>query len=281
MRFGIHPVNVGASADPVVLARIARVAEEIGLESLWTGEHVAMPIENNPVPVPAHLPFLDSVVTLTFLAAQTTRIRLATGILVLPHHNPVMLAKALASLDVVSGGRLIAGFASGYVPAEFAAIGVSFKERGALTDEHLQVMQELWTAPEPRFAGRYHSFSGIRFEPKPVQRPHPPIVIGGHVPAALARAARFDGWYGFGGTVEQTVPIVAELRRLRARGPRAATPLEITLTTFEPHDEALVERAAEAGIDRLVPMLRARTADELEDAIRALAPLVRTYDRTV
>jgi probable F420-dependent oxidoreductase len=270
MRFGVFGINFGACADPAVQRRVAVAAEETGFESLWTGEHVAMPLRDNPVPAPPETPFLDSIVALTRVAALTTRIRLGTGILVLPHHNPVLLAKTLASLDVVSGGRLIAGFAGGYVAAEFRALGIDFHRRGAITDDSLAAMRALWTQAEPAYAGRFARFDGIRFEPKPVQRPHPPIVIGGRVPAALERAARVgDGWYGFALTVEETAPIIAELRRLRAATPRAAEPLEISLTTFEPLTDALVERASAVGIDRLIvyPLV---PGDELEGVVREL-----------
>lgn len=270
MRLGLFGVNVGAYADPEVQRRVVLAAEEVGFESVWTGEHVAMPIRDNPVPTPPQTPFLDSIVTLTRLAALTTRVRLGTGILVLPHHNPVVLAKALASLDVVSGGRLIAGFAAGYVAAEFRALGVRFDRRGAITDDYLQAIRTLWTDALPRFAGRWAAFDDIRCEPKPLQTPHPPIVIGGQAPPALARAARYgDGWYGFALTVEQTAPIVAELRRLRLAIDPICAPLEISLTTFEPMTEALVAQAAAAGVDRLIvyPMVG---GDRLEDVVRDL-----------
>jgi probable F420-dependent oxidoreductase len=270
MRFGVFGINFGACADPALQRRVAVAAEEAGFESVWTGEHVAMPLRDSPVPAPPETPFLDSIVALTRVAAFTSRLRLGTGILVLPHHNPVLLAKALASLDVVSGGRLIAGFAGGYVEAEFRALGVDFHRRGAITDDSLAAMRALWTQAVPSHAGPFARFDDIRFEPKPAQRPHPPIVIGGRVPAALARAARVgDGWYGFALTVEETAPIIAELRRLRAATPRAAEPLEISLTTFEPLTDALIERAAAVGIDRLIvyPLVR---GDELEGIVRDL-----------
>jgi len=268
MRFGLFGINFGPCADPALQARIAVAAEESGFESIWTGEHVAMPERDNPVRVPPETPFLDSLVTLANVAARTTRLRLGTGILVLPHHNPILVAKALSTLDLVSGGRLIAGFGGGYVEAEFQALGVSFPDRGRITDEYLEAIRTLWTAEHPRFAGRFAAFDGIRFEPKPLQRPHPPIVIGGQAGPALRRAARAgDGWYGFGLTVEKAQAIVAELRRLRARA--GGRPLEISLTTFEPLTEDLVARAAAAGIDRLIVLPRA-PADRLEATVREL-----------
>ncbi|MGH7895794.1 MAG: TIGR03619 family F420-dependent LLM class oxidoreductase, partial [Candidatus Binatia bacterium] len=216
MRFGLFGVNFGSCADPEVQRRAVLAAEEVGFESVWTGEHVALPIHGNPVATPAETPFLDSVVALTRVAALTHRLKLGTGILVLPHHNPILVAKALASLDVLSGGRVVAGFAAGYAEPEFRALGVRFERRGAIADEYLQAIRALWTQEEPAFAGRFARFEGIRFEPKPVQKPHPPIIVGGTAPPALARAARLaDGWYGFALRVAQTAPIVAELGRLR------------------------------------------------------------------
>jgi probable F420-dependent oxidoreductase len=270
MHFGLFGINFGSCADPEVQRRVALAAEEVGFESVWTGEHVALPVVGNPVATPAETPFLDSVGALTRVAALTTRLRLGTGILVLPHHNPILLAKALATLDVLSSGRLIAGFAAGYAEPEFRALGVRFDRRGAIADEYLPAIRALWTSEEPAFEGRFARFAGIRFEPKPVQRPHPPIIIGGTAPPALARAAREgDGWYGFALTVAQTAPIVAELRRLRRELGRTDGRFEISLTTFEPLTPALVDAAAEAGIHRLIvfPMVRAAA---LETTVREL-----------
>jgi probable F420-dependent oxidoreductase len=269
MRFGLFGVNIGACADSARQARVLQAAEESGFESVWTGEHVVMPVRDNPVPTPPETPMLDSIVTLTRAAALTTRVKLGTGILVLPHHNPVVLAKALASLDVVSGGRLIVGFAGGYVEAEFRALGADFSRRGAITDDRLGAIRALWTQEVPAYRGRFTSFADVRFEPKPVQRPHPPIIIGGGVSAALARAARHDGWYGFARTVEDTAGIVRELTRLRRELGREDAPFEISLTTFEPLDEALVERAEAAGVHRLIVWPTVRP-EAFEDAVREI-----------
>jgi probable F420-dependent oxidoreductase len=270
MRFGLFGVNFASCADPEVQRRVVLAAEEVGFESVWTGEHVALPIRDNPVPTPAETPFLDSLVALARIAGFTSRIRLGTGILVLPHHNPVLIAKALASLDVVSGGRVIAGFAGGYAEPEFRALGVDFRRRGAITDDSLRAIRTLWTEEAPTYQGRFADFADIRFEPKPVQRPHPPIIVGGMAPAALRRAAREgDGWYGFALTVEQTAPVVAELRRLRAELGRGDAPFEISLTTFEPLTPELVAAAGGAGIHRLI-VFPPVPADALEAFVRDL-----------
>jgi probable F420-dependent oxidoreductase len=275
VRFGLFGVNFGSAADPDTQRRVVLAAEEVGFESVWTGEHVALPTHDNPVPTPAETPFLDSVVALARIAALTTRVRLGTGILVLPHHNPILVAKTLASLDVLSGGRVIAGFAAGYAEPEFRALGVRFDRRGAITDEYLAAIRSLWTDEVPRFEGRFARFGDIRFEPKPVQKPHPPIVIGGTAAPALARAARLgDGWYGFALTVAQTAPIVAELARLRRTCGRADHPFEISLTTFERLTPELVAEAERAGIDRLIVFPTVR-AEALEATVREMGRLVR------
>src|SRR5262245_38978326 len=267
MRFGLFGINFGSCADPDLQRSVALAAEESGFESIWTGEHVAMPVQDNPVPTPPETPFLDSLVALARVAGFTTRIRLGTGILVLPHHNPVLVAKALVSLDVLSGGRLIAGFAGGYVAGEFAALGVDFHRRGAITDEYLASIRALWTEREPQFEGRFARFADIRFEPKSVQRPHPPIVIA---TPALRRAARDgDGWYGFAMTVAQTAPVVTELGRLRAELGRRDEPFEISLTTFEQLTDELVVAAEQAGIHRLIVFPQVPAA-RLEATVRDL-----------
>src|SRR6266705_7229124 len=145
MKIGLFAINYGTCADPEVVVRVARHAEAAGFESVWTGEHVVLPDPAQPgFTIPPTLPLLDSVVGLTLVAAHTSTIKVASGIIVLPLRNPVILAKELASVDVVSGGRLIAGFAAGYVPAEFAASGVAMAERWARMDEHLGVLRALW-----------------------------------------------------------------------------------------------------------------------------------------
>jgi probable F420-dependent oxidoreductase len=274
MRFGLFAINVGPCTDPVLQRRVAIAAEEEGFESIWTGEHVAMPLRDNPVPTPPETPFLDSLISLTHVAAVTSTIRVGTGILVLPHHNPMLLAKALTSVDVISGGRLIAGFASGYVEPEFRALGSDFATRGAVTVERIAAIRAIWTQEVPTFEGRFVSFGDVRCEPKPVQKPHPPIVIGGQSPAALRRAAREgDGWYGFAMTVAATAPVVQELKRLREKAGRADRPFEISLTTFEPMTPALVAEATAAGIDRLIlyPIVR---GEQLEETVRELGARV-------
>ena len=198
MKLGLFAINYATCADPESAVRVARHAEAAGFESVWTGEHTVLPDPQPPgFSMPPTLPFLDTIVALTLIATHTTTIRLGAGIVVLPLHSPAVLAKALASVDVVSGGRLVAGFAAGYLPAEFAANGVPMAERGARMDEYLRVLTALWAADRPRYQGRLVSFDGVDARPRPAQRPGPPIVLGGEAPAALRRAATTaNGWFG-------------------------------------------------------------------------------------
>ena len=260
MEFGLFAVNYGTCADPESAVTVAQHAEAAGFESVWTGEHVVLPDPVSPqLPFDADLPFLDTTVALTLLASHTTRIKVASGIIVLPLRNPVLLAKELASIDVVSRGRLVVGVAAGYVHAEFAAVGVPLAGRQARTDEGLRALRALWAMEHPHFQGRYVSFEGIDAHPRPVQRPGPPIVVGGEGRAALTRAVTLaNGWYGFSLDVDATRQCLDRLRRLRSVHDRPAElgPLEITVTPSGPLDRGVVAQYEDLGVNRLVLLPR-------------------------
>jgi probable F420-dependent oxidoreductase len=258
VKFGLFAINYGTCGDPGRAVEVARHAEAAGFESVWTGEHVALPDPPPPgFSISPATPFLDTAVALTLVATHTTTIKLGTGIIVLPLRNPVILAKELASVDVISGGRLIAGFAGGYVAGEFAATGVPLAERGERMDEYLGALRALWSMDAPAYEGRFVSFRGIDAQPRPVQRPAPPVVVGGEAPAALRRAVTTgDGWYGFGLDLPQARGLVDDLRKLGEEVPRPAElgRLELTVTPAGPLDRATVDAYAELGVDRLVLM---------------------------
>ena len=255
MRIGLCSAGGGACTRPGVLARVAEHAEASGLESLWVSEHLVAPDPKEP---PSNLdpsfPMFDPVVALAYVAACTTTLRLGTGVIVLPLRNPLILAKELASLDVLSEGRVLVGVGVGYVEQEFRALGAPFGDRGQRTDDYLEAMRAIWTQERPAFGGRTFAFDGVQAHPRPTQRPHPPIVIGGWSAPALRRAARTgNGWYGWGLEPDETAAILAELRdavRSASRDP-ALGDLEITITPPGPVDLRAAQRYAGLGVDRL------------------------------
>ena len=256
MKFGYFGVNWGPFCDPDTMVRIAQSAEAAGYESIWTGEHVVIvDPQAAPSPVAPHTPLLDSVASLAFLAGQTERIRLGTGIILLPQRNPVILAKELSAVDVLSKGRLIFGVGVGYVKGEFDAIGVPFEERGPRTSEHIEAIRALWTQEQPTFSGEFTSFGGIQSRPLPTQKPHPPIVVGGMSKPAYRRAVgQANGWYGFFQSLEATAAALAGLEEAAKEvdRPESLGPLEITITPPPPVDRDMVKGFEDLGVGRLV-----------------------------
>ncbi len=262
MKFGLFGINNGPCAFPKCAAAVARAAEDAGFESLWTGEHVILPDpQAPPSPVAADYPMIDPAVSLAFVAAHTTRIRLGTGIIILPQRNPVVLAKELASTDVLSGGRLIFGIGVGYLKPEFDAIGAPFDHKGARAEEYLAAMIALWSMPKPEFAGKWIKFKGVNAMPRPIQQPHPEIVFGGHSAEAFSRAARLaKGWYGFALDLDGTAKCVEGLRAACKSAGRNFEDLEISVTPRVKIDRDTAKRFADLGVSRLI--LLQRGADE-------------------
>jgi len=256
MKIGLFAINYGTCGDPVSATKVAQAAEAAGFESLWTGEHIVLPDPILPsFPLAPRTPMLDTIVALTWIAACTKRIRIASGIIVLPFRNPLLLAKELASVDVISGGRLIIGLGAGWLESEFHALGVSMQGRGERMDDALRAMRALWTMKQPTHHGPSASFSNVAAYPRPIQRPMPPVVIGGESAAALRRAVTMgNGWYGFGLTVEQTKKHIGDLRRTAEQHDRPGElgNLEITVTPVGDFDRRSVEAYAAAGVNRLV-----------------------------
>lgn len=277
MKFGLFGINFGPCANPEVAARVAQAAEAAGFDSVWTGEHVVLPDpQAPPSPAPPETQMLDPAAALAFLAGCTKTLRLATGIIILPQRNPLVLAKELASVDVLSGGRLIFGLGAGYLKPEFDALGAPFADRGARTSEAIEVLRTLWTQDRPSFDGRFWSFSGIQAHPRPVQQPHPPIVVGGHSPPAYRRAvAQGDGWYGFALDRDAAAASLEGLRKAAkdVERPSQRRSLEISVTPSVRLDADTVNRYADLGVDRLVPIARGRNADELVAFVEKTARL--------
>jgi len=264
---GLYGLNVGACADPRAAARIAAQAESLGFDSLWVGDHVVVPRPRvEPSPIEPDDPMLDPIVALGYLAAHTERIRLATGIVILPQRDPLVFAKQVASVDVLSGGRMTLGVGVGYLEPELAALGVPLSERGSRTDEYLAAMRSLWYDKEPAFQGRHVRFDGVDAYPRPVQQPLP-VVVGGHSAAAHRRAAASGtGWYGWMLGLRAAAEQVAAVRT-------AGPDLEVTVSPARPVDAEVVRAYAGLGVDRLVvvPPL-GLSGSELESFVDRHAP---------
>lgn len=256
LSFGLFGLHRGANTDPDTLSARAQLAERAGFESVWVGDHVTLPYGEHALPAnPADQPRLEVVVALAYLAAVTSRVRLGVGVIVLPQRQPVLLAKQLTTVDVLSKGRLIVGIGVGYLEPELEALGASLADRGARTDEYLAAMRAIWDECAPSFAGKFVSFTDVMQRPLPVQRPNPPIVVGGSSPAAYRRAILAgNGFYGSTMSVEHAAEVLGEIRALAERHPRPPElgELEITITPSESIDVAMARRYADLGVHRLL-----------------------------
>lgn len=264
MKFALTGVGSGSTVRPEPLVRVAQKAEELGYESLWIPEHLAVPFTmSTPYPYAADGQFPggpsaglhDPFVALAFVAAHTTSIKLGTGVFVLPLRNPLAVAKAVASLDVLSQGRFLFGIGIGWLKEEFEAVGMPFADRAARTREWVTMLRTLWNEDTPHFSGRFHSFAPVGFNPKPVQQPHPPILFGGESRPALRRAAEIgDGWIGVRHTPESVVELLNSLRELVEETGRDFSQFDITVGVEHRQvpDLDTVRRFTDAGVHRLV-----------------------------
>jgi probable F420-dependent oxidoreductase len=253
MKFGLHGINIGSYSSPELMTEVAQAAEAAGFDSVWTGEHTVLP--ERGWYMPAASLFLDSLVALTYLAATTSTLKLATGVLILPQHHPLVLAKAIASLDHLSGGRVLAGFGVGYLQPEFQALGVPFEDRGARTEEYLEAMLAIWSQDEPQYDGHYVSFKQVQAYPRPLQQPSPPIIFGGSALPALRRTLQYaHGWYGWSLNLEKIQQFITQFHQLEQEVTRPAQlgPLEISVHLRVSVTAALVEQLDALGVQRIV-----------------------------
>jgi len=295
MNFGIWIPNCRHLATPEIIRATAVRAEQLGYDSIWVSDHVVVPHANV---VNFGERIFDPLVTLGVLAGATSRVRLGTTVLIVPYRNAVVTAKMISSLDALSGGRVVFGVGAGWVAAESAALGVPFAERGAMTDEYLLAMQELWTSAAPSFDGKYTQFGGLVFEPKPVQKPHPPIWVGGHSKAALRRTAQFGAaWHPINRAPDELRAGRAELARLSAARGRAtppATTLRNDIRILRPGETpptvvrggrvlagepaALIDQIAEladCGVEHLVLEFLSADGRELDAQLATFAERIR------
>lgn len=274
MKFGvILPYAVAPIETPEFASGFARLAEEFGFESLWVVEHVIMAVEYEsryPYDPSGRSPFAaetvqpDPLVLLTYLAATTTRIRLATGVMILPQRNPLILAKELATLDRLSGGRVELGVGVGWVREEAQALGTRFEERGRRADEYIRILRTLWEEPVASFSGDFFQFERVVSRPKPVQVGGVPIVIGGHSPAAARRAGRLgNGFYPLGVSPEK----LSELRAIMAKAAHeeGRDPAAIEITCIGRPDRESAAFYESVGVHRMVVAAKEATLDGTRD----------------
>ena len=283
MEFGFGVPSRGPLASLENIVALAQKGEELGFDIITVSDHIVVPNEIDSIypyndtgefTSSQSGEYMEQLTTIAYLAGVTSRIRLLTAVMVLPHRSPVLTAKMLATIDVLSQGRLIVGCGVGWMEEEFEAIGAPpYAERGAVGNEYLRVFKELWTSDDPSFDGEYASFSNIAFAPKPVQQPHPPLWIGGESPPALRRAGQLgDAWYPICsnpqfpvGTLEQFADYQARVRRHAERAGRDTDELDFAYSVnwFDDTQEQVVE--GERRILTGSPTQVAADIDALED----------------
>jgi probable F420-dependent oxidoreductase len=281
LRLGLlPPYRQSVASDPVWMAAFARHADEVGFESLLAVEHVAVPVgyasrypysDTGRMPLPDDCEIPDPLELLAWLAGQTTRLRLGTGILVLPEHHPLQLAKRVATIDRLSGGRVFLGVGVGWMREELEALGIDPDERGARTDECIAALRAVWSQEVASFSGEHFAFADVRSHPKPVQEPVP-ILVGGHAPAACRRAGRLgDGFFPLGLSgelLDQRLALVAQAAREAGRDP-ADVPLTLGGLLGEDTAPAAIAEALRRGAERVVLSTRSADLDELRRGMDA------------
>ncbi len=291
MKIGLFGINMGHADALATLPPLVSKLETAGFESVWTGEHVIIPEDyasrypynsSGKLGVPAETPFADPLITLSFIAAHTTKLRLGTGINILPQSNPMLLAKQVASLDHLSGGRLLLGLGVGWLAEEFKVMGAPFAGRGKRFDDYLAAVKKVWSGDVVEHKSAHLDWGGFRSYPLPSQRPHPPVIIGGHSPAALRRTvAMGDGWFGFTKDIAELAETLGRLRATAEAAGRDPNSIEITALWRE-HAKGMesLEAYRALGVSRLLLPLGSLAVGNLdenlaqlrEDVLRQLTP---------
>jgi len=254
MRFGFALPQIGSIAGPEALVMVAKRAEDLGFDSLWVLDRILWPVSPRaPYPIgdgslPAQYKNVrDPVETLTFVAAHTSRIALATGVLNLPWYNPVLLARRLTTLDILSGGRLRAGFGIGWSPDEYQAAGATWSDRGKRADEAIEILKKIWTTDPVEFQGKHYRIAKSFIGPKPVQKPHPPIYMAAFTPSAMKRvAAVADAWLPVGIPLSGVGAMFDDIKKMTKAAGRDAAALELIITAgVEVHKTPIEKERAE------------------------------------
>lgn len=283
MKIGIFSTFMSPRADRAMLLDFAQTAEEIGIHSFWMGEHVVLFDETeNPypgskdgkLPVPPGGGLLDTVATFGFLSAVTQKIRFGTGITLISQRNPIYTAKEFATLDYLSDGRIDFGIGVGWCKEEVLASGYSWEDRGERSNEFLELIKVLWTEETAAYDGKHFSVAPCHMDPKPVQSPHIPIIVGGHANVALRRAAKYgDGWYGFQLNPELTAPIFAKLDEFLEAEGRDPGEFKRVITPAR-SDPDTIDAFRELGVDELVLHLGSQKPEAVQKRLREIEALL-------
>jgi probable F420-dependent oxidoreductase len=288
MRFGVHLVAAGKVIEGEKIARMARRAEELGYDSVWVSDHIIFPTvlrspypysPDGKLPLDPTLPLLEPFTVLSYAAAVTKTVKLGTSVVIVPYRDPIVTAKIVSSLDVLSGGRFIFGVGVGWLEEEFRVLRQNLNDRAAQTKEALLAMKACWTQEDPEFHGKFFNFSGIKFAPKPVQKPYPPIWFGGNSLPALKRAVeQGDGWHSVWMTPEEVAGAAKTLRELCAKAGKdfARFPLTINVNHKVPLTVENVKKYEEAGISMMfIPRYFGVDADEIVKGMEQFAKDVK------
>ena len=287
MKLGLMFANTGAMVSPEGAAEVARHAEQAGFESLWTVEHVVVPAgyesrypynRSGKMAGGDDVPLPDPLIWMAYVAAHSERLKLATGMLILPQRNPLITAKELATLDVLSHGRVVLGVGIGWLREEFEALGADFETRGRRAVEYIEAMRALWSQDEPSYEGNHVRFHDARLWPKPVHR-RIPVVLGGHGEVAARRAGRIaDGFFPGRSKPEEVRALLQTMRQAAEEAGRNPDAIELTLGA--PPDPAFVEQLVELGVDRVVLPPMGFDVDGvkagIDQAVEALGALATT-----
>lgn len=281
MKVGLMPLFGGETADPEYVARIVGGMEERGFNSVWAVDHILIPQEirsdypyaaDGSFPVDPTLLGLEPFGLLCFIAAHTTKLRLGTGVVVLPQRNPALTAKQAADLDVLSQGRFDFGIGVGWLAEEFAALGESFERRGARSDDYIRAMKALWADGVSSYAGEFFQLPNCWQYPLPVQQPHPPLWFGGESKPALRRVARFGHWYGVDVMPAQVPEKLAQLKIHCDREGRDINDVQIALCPYaNPCDRDTLKRYEDAGVHEVILAAFVPGQDAMARAIDTIA----------
>ena len=286
MEIGYFAVGIGPTVDPEWVRTVATTAERLSFSTIWAPEHVVLlneyaskyPYSSGKFPAPTDTPIADPFTTLAYAAACTSTIRLATGICLVPEHNPLVLAKTVATVDCLSGGRFILGAGVGWLAEEFAALGVPFERRGHRTREYIEVMRRLWTERSSSHQGEFANFTNVLSYPKPVSAKGVPVWFGGESNPALRRVAEYgDGWIGFNLLPDEAAEKIKQIEELLKANGRKRSDVKLAVSPYtKPIKTDDLKRYCDAGVEEIALLASGRPRTE-RDLIAGLEQMAREF----